>query len=104
MLSNCNSTLVRGGLTSTPTTEKLPRSGRSREPKLPEIPVTTTTGLAISSVLQPALAPAVVLAVEPEPLWLPGDPWGWEPFADSACAAAAHLPLRDQSKLRWFRL
>src|SRR5215467_5535725 len=54
MLSNCNSESVWGGLTSTPITEKLPNIGSSLDPRFPEIPVTTTTGLAISFSAEPA--------------------------------------------------
>src|ERR1700722_11215296 len=108
MRSNCNSESDWGGFTSTPITEKLPSSGSSLEPRLPETPVTTTTGFAISRVSQlevarPRVAAFVQVAefVKEAVRCRPG----LEHCADSEFAAALPPPLLpDQSMLRWYPL
>src|SRR5438067_10990550 len=68
-LSNCSGQSVLGGFTSTPMTVYRPSSGRSRIPRLPETPVSTTTGLAIIGVSPPVavLAAHSPLALEAFP-------------------------------------
>src|SRR3954471_18658178 len=65
-LSNCSGQSVLGGFTSTPMTEYRPSSGRSRIPRLPETPVTTTTGFAIIAVSPPAAVLAAHSLLEQE--------------------------------------
>src|SRR5260370_29412823 len=74
---------VRGGLKSTPMTEKSASIGNNLAPRFPAMPVTTTIGfeLAISQVSTPEAVPRV--AAEPE-----ADRERPEP-PDAGCAAEA---------------
>ncbi len=94
-LSNCSSESVWGGVTSTPITEKLPSSGNNLDPRLPETPVTTTTGLAISLFEVQEAVPTEVAPLGPSQAY---------PAVDGAFAVAASDPRRPvRNTLRWKR-
>src|SRR5581483_9373828 len=91
-LSNCISESVWGGCTSTPITEKLPSIGKSREPRLPETPVTTTTGLAIIAFEKPAVVAELTAGPQVRPAACPD--------AVATCGVEASAPLHPvQSRL-----
>src|SRR5947209_20303249 len=100
MLSNCSSEPAGGGLRSTPMTEKRPSSGSNLDPRLPDTPVTTTTGLGISSVFQPELAMTVartevVARLTAHPVFDAGRRF-------RQLGREVTIWVRDQSMRRWF--
>src|ERR1700732_2977527 len=92
---------VRGGLTSTPITEKSASRGNNLAPRFPAMPVTTTIGfeLAISQVSTPEAAPQVAAEA--------GADLGRPEPSDAGCGAEAdafHPTPPAQNKPRSFPL